>query len=77
MTEIDPRGNSLMELKEKYVTDERGNRIAVLLDIEEYQKILEKLEELDAIKAYDNAILSEDEELPFEVAIAEIENSHS
>ncbi|WP_332867133.1 hypothetical protein [Pannus brasiliensis] len=66
-----------MELKEKYVTDERGNRIAVLLDIEEYQKILEKLEELDAIKAYDNAILSEDEELPFEVAIAEIENSHS
>lgn len=62
-----------MEFKEKYVTDERGNRIAVILEIEEYQKLLEQLEELEAIKAYDNALVSEDEEISFEVAIAEIE----
>ncbi len=64
-----------MDLKEKYITDEQGNRIGVLLDIEEYQKLLEELEELEAIRAYDNAILSNDEEIPFEVVVAEIENS--
>ena len=63
-----------MQLKEKYITDEQGNQIGVLLDMEEYRKLLQDSEELDAIRAYDLAIL-EDEEIPFEVAIATIENS--
>lgn len=63
-----------MQLKEKYITDEQGNQIGILLDIEEYQKLLQDSEELDAIRAYDLAI-SEEEEIPFEVAIATIENS--
>ncbi|MGK7946442.1 MAG: hypothetical protein AB4058_18435 [Microcystaceae cyanobacterium] len=63
-----------MQLEEKYVTDKQGNRIGILLDIEEYQQLLEELDELEAIKAYDNAILSDDEEIPFEVAISEIES---
>ncbi|ARI82488.1 hypothetical protein IQ224_00165 [Microcystis sp. LEGE 00066] len=64
-----------MKLKERYITDEQGNRIGVLLDIEEYQKLLEESEELDAIRAYDLAVSGEDDEIPFEVAISEIENS--
>ena len=64
-----------MQLKEKYIIDQQGNLIGVLLDIEEYQQLLEQLEELEAIQAYDNAILLDEEEIPFEVAIAEIENS--
>ncbi|NCR56032.1 MAG: hypothetical protein GPJ10_22510 [Microcystis aeruginosa L211-07] len=64
-----------MKLKERYITDEQGNRIGVLLDIEEYQKLLEESEELDAIRAYDLAVSSGDDEILFEVAIAEIENS--
>ncbi len=64
-----------MQLKEKYVTDHLGNRIGVFLDIEEYQKLLEDIEELETIRAYDNAISSDDDEIPFEVAISEIENS--
>ncbi len=62
-----------MDLKEKYVTDKLGNRIGVFLDMEQYQKLLEELEELEAIRAYDSSILSDDEEIPFEIAIAEIE----
>ncbi|MEM9271455.1 MAG: hypothetical protein AAGA80_00640 [Cyanobacteria bacterium P01_F01_bin.143] len=62
-----------MQLKEKYITDSQGNRIGVLLDIEEYHKILAELEELETIRAYDNAIVSDDEEILFELAIAEIE----
>ena len=64
-----------MPLKQKYITDEQGNQIGVLLDIEEYQKLLEESEELDAIRAYDLAVSGGDDEIPFEVAIAEIENS--
>ena len=64
-----------MELEEKYVTDKQGNRIGILLDIEEYQRLLEELDELEAIKAYDNAILSDDEEIPFEVVVTEIESN--
>ena len=52
-----------MQLKEKYIIDQQGNRIGVLLDIEEYQQLLEQLEELEAIQAYDNAILLDEEEI--------------
>jgi hypothetical protein len=64
-----------MKLKEKYLTDENGNRIGVLLEIEEYHKLLEALEELEAIRAYDNAISDNDEEITFENVISQIEQS--
>jgi len=44
-----------LELNERYVVDERGSRVAVLLEIAEYQKVLDALEELEAISAYDEA----------------------
>lgn len=57
-----------MQLETKYITDEQGNRVGVLLDITEYQNILEELEELDAIRAYDRAIAFDEEEIDFESA---------
>ena len=63
-----------LELKERYVVDETGSRIAVLLDIDEYQKVLDALEELEAISAYDEAKAESDEVITFEQAIAEIES---
>jgi len=46
----------------------------VLLDIEEYQKVLDALEELEAISAYDEAKAQSEEVITFEQAIAEIES---
>jgi PHD/YefM family antitoxin component YafN of YafNO toxin-antitoxin module len=63
-----------VDLKERYVIDETGNRVAVLIDIEEYQKILEALEELESINAYDEAKASDDEVISFDQAIKEIES---
>ena len=63
-----------MELTEKYITDGQGNPIGILLDIEEYQKLSEESEELEAIRAYDQAVSSDDQEISFELAVAEIEN---
>ena len=59
--------------KERYVVDEGGNRIEVILAIKDYQKLLEEIEELGAIRAYDAAKSSGDETLPIQQAIDEIE----
>jgi hypothetical protein len=63
----------MVKLKERYIVDEKGNRIGVLLDIEDYNRLLAELEELESIRAYDAAKASGDEAIPFEQAIAEIE----
>ena len=60
-------------VNERYVVNEKGERIAVLLGIEEYKRILEELEELESIRAYDAAKASKDEVIPFEQAMREIE----
>ena len=58
---------------ERYVVNEKGERVGVLLDISEYQKILEELEELESIRAYDAAKASKDKAISFEQAVNEIE----
>jgi hypothetical protein len=63
-----------VDLKGRFVVDDTGNRVAVLLDIDEYQKVLEALEELETITAYDEAKASNDEIIPFDQAIREIES---
>ncbi len=63
-----------VDLKERYVVDDTGNRVAVLIDMEAYQKILEAIEELEAISAYDEAKSSNDGIIPFDQAIKEIES---
>jgi hypothetical protein len=59
--------------KERYLVDESGKRIGVFLDIADYEKILEELEELESIRAFDNAKAADDEVIGFEDAIVEIE----
>jgi hypothetical protein len=65
----------MTKFKENYVIDEQGNPIGVVLDITDYRKLLEELEELESICAYDAAKSSDDEEVPFEQAVAEIKNN--
>ena len=59
-------------LQEQYVTDREGNRVGVLLGLKQFEEMLEALEELDDIRAYDEARASEEEFIPFEQAVAEI-----
>lgn len=61
---------------ERFLVDERGTRVAVLLDIETYQKPLDAFEELECIRAYDKAKMSLDGVIPFEQAVKEIESRH-
>jgi hypothetical protein len=67
------QGYDTMVLKEHFIVDENGKCIGVILDIEDYHRLLEEVEELEAIRAYDAAKASGDEVLPLEQALAEIE----
>jgi hypothetical protein len=64
----------MIPLKERFIVDENGQRVGVLRDIEAYRQLLEEVEELEAIRAYDAAKASGDEAVPLEQALAEIEN---
>jgi hypothetical protein len=66
----------MIEVKERYVIDEAGTAVAVLLDIADYRKLLEMLEELDARRVYDEAKASSDRLIPLEEAIRELESRH-
>ena len=63
----------MITTKEQYVVDENGKRMAVLLELARYEKLLEAQEELEAMRAFDEAKASADEAIPFSQAIAEIE----
>ena len=62
----------MIGFKERFLVDQDGNRVGVLLDINDYRKLLEQLEELEAIRAYDAAKASGDEAIPFEQAAADL-----
>ncbi len=61
----------------QYLTNENGERVSIVLPIEEYERMVEELEELEDIRLYDEAKAAlesgEDELIPFEQAIIEIE----
>lgn len=57
----------------RYLVDDEGKQVAVLVDIEQYRTLLEAAEELSSIHAYDSAKASGEEAISFEQAIAEIE----
>ena len=63
----------MRKIHERFVTDSAGRRTAVLLDMEEYEKLLQELEELESLKAYDAAKSSGDEVIPLDQALAEID----
>lgn len=65
----------MTHLRENFVVDAKGNRVGVFLPIKDYNKLLEELEELDDIKAYDKAMSRKLEFVPLEQALKQIETS--
>lgn len=59
----------------QFITDNKGNRIGVILDLKQYEQMLDALEELADIRAYDEANAVREDVIPFEQAIKEIEQT--
>lgn len=62
----------MITVHEEYLVDEAGNRKAVVLSLNAWQQIKAELEELDDIRAYDEAKAQPSEPIPFEEAMREI-----
>lgn len=63
----------LNSMRTQFVTDDLGKKIAVILPIDEYKKMVDELEELEDIKLYDSAKKGKQEYLDAEDAFKEIE----
>ena len=61
----------------RFVTDDEGNRVAVIVDLAFYDELLEAFEELEDIRAYDEAKEEGGEVIPFDQAMQEIERTRS
>lgn len=55
----------------QFLTNEKGEKIAVIISIEEYEKLLEELEDLDDIRACEEARASGERPIPLEQALEE------
>ena len=65
----------MIAVHEQYLVDEAGNRKAIVLPLAEWERIRKELEELDDIRAYDEAKAQPSEPVPFEQAMSELHNS--
>lgn len=52
-------------MKTQFITDDHGNRLAVILPIKDYQKLLDDLEEAEDIKLYDQVKARKEDSIPF------------
>jgi len=57
----------------QFITNEKGERVAVIVSIEDYEEMVEVLEDLADIRAIDEAKASNETPIPLEQALAEIE----
>jgi len=62
-------------IKENFVIDKKGHKIAVQVPIRVYEKLVADSEELDEIKEYRKAKLHKGNAIPFEQAFREIEEA--
>ncbi|MEX2231742.1 MAG: hypothetical protein WD824_06265 [Cyclobacteriaceae bacterium] len=60
-------------IRPQYITDEKGEKISVVLPIEEYQTMLDELEDLEDIRLYDEAKASDEPSFPIDEAFKMIE----
>lgn len=51
-------------MKTQYVTDNNGKKVAVIVPVKDYEKLLDELDELQCIKAYDKAKARKQEFIP-------------
>lgn len=66
-----------MNMRTQFVTDNNGKKVAVILPIKDYQKILEDLEDLEDIRSYDLSKSSNDISIPIDEAFNLIEEKRA
>lgn len=60
------------KIEHQFLTDINGIKKAVIIPLDEWQKLMNELEELDDIRAYDLAKKNPSPAIPFEEAVNQI-----
>lgn len=60
-------------MKTQYVTNDHGKKIAVILPLKSYEKMIDGLDELNAIKSYDKIKARKPQFVPAEEMFSAIE----
>ncbi len=59
----------------RFVFNERGEKVAVVISIEQYEEILEELGDMEDLRAYQESKASGETGVPLEEALARTERS--
>ena len=59
----------------QFITDNSGKKLAVVLPIKDYNKLIEELEDLEDAREFDKAMNRKQEFIPLEQAVEEIEKN--
>lgn len=59
----------MVPIHPQYIIDENQNRKAVVLSWDDWERIMDELEELDDIRTYDAAKVGPQDSIPFEQAV--------
>lgn len=60
-------------METQFITDKKGKRIAIILPIKDYNKILEKIDEIEDIKLYDQVKNNQENSMAAEEVFSEID----
>lgn len=63
----------MVTIHPQYITDKQGNKLSVVLPLNEFKTIMEELEELEDIRLYDEAKAANEQSIPTDEAFAMIE----
>jgi hypothetical protein len=64
----------MLTINPKYITDQVGNKISVVLPMKEFETIMEMLEDLEDVRLYDQVKNSEDPSIPIDEAFEMIDS---
>ena len=63
----------MLTVHPQYITDNSGNKISVILPMQEFKAMMEEIEELEDIKLFDEAKQSDEPSIPIDDAFKMIE----
>jgi hypothetical protein len=54
----------MLTINPKYITDQAGNKISVVISVKEFESMIEKIEELEDFRLYDQSKNSDEPSIP-------------
>lgn len=63
----------MIEIHPQYITDKKGKKLSVVIPVDEFEKLIDELEELEDIRLYDEVKASKETSISIEDAFELIE----